>query len=168
MGAIDPMAVVGCDRAQPEGDEDEKEHLLDCGDDGIAHGVRRGPRHAGQPLSAGQQDTVGSRNRCAGSSSERSGVTALKVKRDVAAHPPGFRSGAHSHTADYWAVVVQGAWEHWVPSTGEGKAIRLESGSHWTQVKTQLHEDACVSDVPCIIFLFNKTPYVTQYPREQH
>jgi hypothetical protein len=81
--------------------------------------------------------------------------------------PPGFRSGAHSHTADYWAVVVQGAWEHWVPSTGEGKAIRLESGSHWIQVKTQLHEDACVSDVPCIIFLFNKTSYVTQYPREQ-
>jgi hypothetical protein len=81
--------------------------------------------------------------------------------------PPGFRSGAHSHTADYWAVVVQGAWEHWVPATGEGKGIRLESGSHWTQVKTQLHEDACVSDISCIIFLFNKTPYVTQYPSER-
>jgi hypothetical protein len=81
--------------------------------------------------------------------------------------PPGFRSGAHSHTADYWAVVVQGAWEHWVPSNGEGKGIRLESGSHWTQVKTQLHEDACVSDAPCIILLFNKTPYITQYPSER-
>jgi hypothetical protein len=77
---------------------------------------------------------------------------------------PGFRSGPHSHTADYWAVVVQGAWEHWVPSTGEGTGIRLESGAHWTQVKTQLHEDACVSDVPCVIFLFNKAPYVTEYP----
>jgi hypothetical protein len=81
--------------------------------------------------------------------------------------PPGFRSGAHFHTADYWAVVVQGTWEHWVPSTGEGKGIHLEPGAHWTQVKTQLHEDACASQVPCIIFLFNKTPYVTQYPREQ-
>jgi hypothetical protein len=59
---------------------------------------------------------------------------------------------------------VQGVWEHWVPSTGEGRGIRLESGAHWTQVKTQLHEDACVSDVPCTIFLFNKTPYVTEYP----
>jgi hypothetical protein len=78
--------------------------------------------------------------------------------------PPGFRSGLHSHTADYWAVVVQGAWEHWVPSTGEGAGMRLEPTAHWTQVKTQLHEDACVSDVPCIIFLFNKTPYVTEYP----
>jgi hypothetical protein len=81
--------------------------------------------------------------------------------------PPGFQSGLHSHTADYWAVVVQGVWEHWVPSTGEGTGIRLEPGAHWTQVKTQLHEDACVSDVPCIIFLFNKTPYVTEYPSEE-
>lgn len=78
--------------------------------------------------------------------------------------PPGFRSGLHSHTADYWAVVVQGVWEHWVPATGEGTGIRLESGAHWTQVKTQLHEDSCVSDIPCVIFLFNKTPYVTEYP----
>ena len=78
--------------------------------------------------------------------------------------PAGFRSGAHSHTADYWAVVIEGAWEHWVPSTGEGAGLRLESGSHWTQVKTQLHEDACVSDTPCVILLLNKTPYATEYP----
>lgn len=80
--------------------------------------------------------------------------------------PAGFQSGLHSHTADYWAIVVQGVWEHWVPSTGEGTGIRLESGAHWTQVKTQLHEDACVSDTPCTIFLFNKTPYVTEGPPE--
>jgi hypothetical protein len=78
--------------------------------------------------------------------------------------PAGFQSGLHSHTADYWAVVVQGTWQHWVPSTGEGVGLRLEPGSHWTQIKTQLHEDACVSSTPCIIFLFNKAPYVTEYP----
>jgi hypothetical protein len=77
--------------------------------------------------------------------------------------PAGFKAGPHSHTADYWAVVIEGVWEHWVPSTGEGTGIRLESGSHWTQVKTQVHEDACVSDVPCVIFLFNKTPYATEF-----
>jgi hypothetical protein len=27
----------------------------------------------------------------------------------------------HYHTADYWALVVQGEWEHWVPATGEGQ-----------------------------------------------
>ena len=79
--------------------------------------------------------------------------------------PAGFRSGLHNHTADYWAVVVQGSWEHWVPSTGEGRGIRLDQGAHWTQVKTQWHEDACVSDVPCIIFLFNKDPYATNFQK---
>jgi hypothetical protein len=80
---------------------------------------------------------------------------------------PGFRAPLHSHTADYWAVVVEGAWEHWVPATGEGTGIRLEPGAHWTQVKDQPHADACVSDVPCVIFLFSKTPYETRfYPEE--
>ncbi|HEU0310696.1 MAG TPA: DUF4437 domain-containing protein [Sphingomicrobium sp.] len=80
--------------------------------------------------------------------------------------PPGFRAPLHSHTADYWAVVVQGTWEHWVPSTGEGKDIRLERGAHWTQVKAQWHGDACVSAEPCIIFLFNKEPYETHFRPE--
>jgi hypothetical protein len=78
--------------------------------------------------------------------------------------PPGFQSGLHSHTADYWAVVVQGTWKHWVPTTGEGVGLLLEPGAHWTQIHTQPHEDACVSKVPCIIFLFNKDPYVTEFP----
>ena len=77
---------------------------------------------------------------------------------------PGFKSGPHSHTADYWAIVVQGTWKHWVPSTGEGVGLQLEPGAHWTQIHTQLHEDACVSKGPCIIFLFNKDPYVTEFP----
>lgn len=78
--------------------------------------------------------------------------------------PAGFVSGLHSHTADYWAVVVRGAWKHWVASTGEGVGLTLEPGAFWTQKHTQLHEDACVSKEPCIIFLFNKQPYVTQFP----
>jgi hypothetical protein len=78
--------------------------------------------------------------------------------------PAGFQSGLHSHTADYQAVVVQGVWKHWVPSTGEGIGIRLEHGAHWTQVKTQLHEDVCISAEPCTILLLNKKPYRTEYP----
>ena len=78
---------------------------------------------------------------------------------------PGFDSGLHSHTADYWAVVVQGTWKHWVPSTGEGVGVTLEPGAHWMQIHTQLHQDACVSKVPCVVFLFNKDPYVTEFPK---
>lgn len=78
--------------------------------------------------------------------------------------PPGFKSGAHSHTADYRAIVVRGTWKHWVPSTGEGKSAKLQPGAYWTQVHTQLHEDACVSKTPCVIFLFNKESYTTEFP----
>ena len=81
--------------------------------------------------------------------------------------PAGFQSGLHSHTADYQAVVVQGVWKHWVPSTSEGIDVRLERGAHWTQVKTQLHEDACISAEPCIILLLNKEPYKTEYPQQR-
>jgi hypothetical protein len=80
--------------------------------------------------------------------------------------PAGFKSGVHSHTADYWAVVVEGTWEHWVPSTGEGKGLRLTPGAHWTQVRTQWHEDACVSKTPCTIFLLNKDPYRTDFKQQ--
>jgi hypothetical protein len=78
-----------------------------------------------------------------------------------------FESGLHSHTADYRAVVVQGVWKHWVPATGEGMGVRLERGAYWTQVKTQLHEDACISAEPCIILLLNEKPYQTEYPRQR-
>src|SRR3982750_2536785 len=46
--------------------------------------------------------------------------------------PGGWEAPLHYHTADYWAVVVQGEWTHWVPSTGEGKGIQLLPGAFWT------------------------------------
>ncbi|ABS27474.1 DUF4437 domain-containing protein [Anaeromyxobacter sp. Fw109-5] len=79
--------------------------------------------------------------------------------------PGGFDSGLHNHTADYWAVVIEGEWRHWVPSTGEGKGVVLKPGAHWTQIKDQWHQDACVSKIPCTIFLFNRDPYVTHFPK---
>jgi hypothetical protein len=81
--------------------------------------------------------------------------------------PGGFHAGLHSHTADYWAVVVQGTWQHLVPSTGEGKGLRLEPGAFWTQKRTELHDDWCISKTPCVIFLFNKDPYVTEFPKSK-
>jgi hypothetical protein len=76
---------------------------------------------------------------------------------------PGFESGLHSHTANYWAVLLQGTWKHWVPETGEGVGVLLEPGAHWRQAHTQPHQDACVSKIPCVVFLFNKDPYETQF-----
>ena len=81
--------------------------------------------------------------------------------------PAGFHAGLHSHTADYWAVVVQGTWQHLVPSTGEGKGLRLDPGAFWTQKRTELHDDWCISKTPCVIFLFSKDPYVTEFPKSK-
>ena len=77
--------------------------------------------------------------------------------------PGGFEAPLHYHTADYWAIVIQGEWSHWVPATGEGKSVRLLPGAHWTQIKDQPHKDACLSAAPCIIFLFNRDPYETKF-----
>jgi hypothetical protein len=81
--------------------------------------------------------------------------------------PAGFDAPLHYHTADYWAIVVQGEWAHWVPATGEGKGVRLLPGAHWTQVKNQPHKDACLSKSPCIIFLFNRDPYETKFVKAE-
>jgi hypothetical protein len=80
--------------------------------------------------------------------------------------PGGWEAPLHYHTADYWAVAVQGEWSHWVPSTGEGKGIRLLPGAHWTQIKDQPHEDKCLSPTACIIFLFNRDAYETKFVPE--
>jgi hypothetical protein len=77
--------------------------------------------------------------------------------------PAGFHATLHYHTADYWAIVIKGEWRHWVPSTGEGRGVRLLPGAFWTQIKDQPHDDRCVSKTPCIIFLFNRDPYETKF-----
>jgi len=81
--------------------------------------------------------------------------------------PGKWEAPLHYHTADYWAVVVQGEWSHWVPTTGEGKSVRLLPGAHWTQIKDQPHKDACLSESPCIIFLFNRDPYETKFVKAE-
>lgn len=78
--------------------------------------------------------------------------------------PAGFRAPIHAHTADYRGVVIEGLWTHWVPETGEGDGIELPPGSYWTQKADQMHGDACVSDVDCVILLINEDPYVTYLP----
>jgi hypothetical protein len=75
--------------------------------------------------------------------------------------PGGFEAPLHSHTADYRAVVIQGAWSHWIPEQGQASGEPLPVGSYWTQRADQPHKDACLSDEPCVILLINRDPYVT-------
>lgn len=79
--------------------------------------------------------------------------------------PAGFRAPVHAHTADYRGVVIKGLWTHWVPETGEGEGIELPPGSYWTQKADQMHADACISEVECVILLLNEDPYETYLPK---
>ena len=66
--------------------------------------------------------------------------------------PPGNKSGLHTHTADYHAVVVSGAPKHWIAGADK-KAKPLAIGSHWFQPGGQPHGDECTGTEPCVLFL---------------
>lgn len=67
--------------------------------------------------------------------------------------PPGFNSGLHAHSGDFHGVLLKGIWVHEYPN-GAGKEQRLLPGSYVRQAGAGMHIDRCVSDEPCILFLF--------------
>lgn len=64
--------------------------------------------------------------------------------------PGGFSSPPHTHTEDYYAVVVNG-----VVSNGmEGvQDIPLPSGSYWFQKGMEKHVTKCLSPTECVFFV---------------
>jgi Domain of unknown function (DUF4437) len=67
--------------------------------------------------------------------------------------PAGFEAGLHSHTADYYGVLVQGTWVH----TNEGDTSpgkELPVGSYVFQPGKKIHNDVCKSKTDCIIFIY--------------
>jgi|HubBroStandDraft_5_1064220.scaffolds.fasta_scaffold14640_4 hypothetical protein len=64
---------------------------------------------------------------------------------------PGFHSLLHSHTNDYYAVVIKGIMSN--PEKGE-KDSPLPPGSYWYQKGGEPHTTNCLSTKEeCIIFL---------------
>jgi hypothetical protein len=64
--------------------------------------------------------------------------------------PAGFVSPPHTHTEDYYAVVVSGIGVNTQP----GKAdIPLAPGSYWFQRGEENHVTKCISKVECIFFI---------------
>jgi quercetin dioxygenase-like cupin family protein len=64
---------------------------------------------------------------------------------------PGFHSLLHTHTYDYYAVVIKGVVEN--PVKGEKDTPQLPPGSYWYQKGGQPHWTNCVSKTECIVFL---------------
>jgi len=63
--------------------------------------------------------------------------------------PAGFISPPHTHTEDYYAVVISGVIAH--GSEGEPD-VPLATGSYWFQKGKQRHVTKCLSTNECVFF----------------
>ena len=73
----------------------------------------------------------------------------------------GFVSPVHSHTYDYYAVVIKGVLENFELGVAP---VKLGPGSYWYQVGKKAHTTSCVSKTPCEIFIVQAQKFDAQIP----
>lgn len=64
--------------------------------------------------------------------------------------PAGFVSAVHSHTDDYWGVVLSGVAANGVPGSTD---VPLPAGSYWFQKGGERHVTRCLSPNECLFFI---------------
>ncbi len=64
--------------------------------------------------------------------------------------PHGFVSPVHTHTEDYFGVVIKGVGANQAPG---GKAVPLPAGSYWFQRGEEAHVTQCLSTEDCLFFI---------------
>ena len=64
--------------------------------------------------------------------------------------PAGFVSAPHSHTGEYWAVVISGVGVNGTPGSVD---VPLPVGSYWSQKGGEPHVTKCISPNECIFFI---------------
>lgn len=64
--------------------------------------------------------------------------------------PAGFVSDIHTHTGEYWGVVISGVGVNGVPGS---KDVPLPVGSYWSQKGGERHVTKCISSNECIFFI---------------
>ena len=64
--------------------------------------------------------------------------------------PRGFVSPVHTHTEDYFGVVIKGVGANQAPG---GKVVPLVAGSYWFQRGEEPHVTQCVSAEDCLFFI---------------
>jgi quercetin dioxygenase-like cupin family protein len=71
--------------------------------------------------------------------------------------PAGFESPPHSHTNDYWAVLVQGKMTHWAANGGSEKESKQLGVGDLTYMpgKTE-HISKCYPGAECIVVVMQK------------
>lgn len=65
---------------------------------------------------------------------------------------PGFKAPVHSHTYDYFAVVLKGKMLNYLEGQRD-TAVELPTGSYWFQAGGVRHVTECISKEPCEGFL---------------
>lgn len=64
--------------------------------------------------------------------------------------PAGFVSPVHTHTEDYYAIVISGVGANGLPGAAD---VQLPAGSYWIQKGGEPHVTKCVSANECIFFI---------------
>ncbi len=64
--------------------------------------------------------------------------------------PAGFVSPLHTHTEDYWGVVISGVAVNGKPGSAD---VQLPVGSYWFQKGGEPHITKCISPNECIFFI---------------
>jgi Domain of unknown function (DUF4437) len=64
--------------------------------------------------------------------------------------PAGFVSLPHTHTEDYYAVVISGVGASGRPGAPD---VELPAGSYWFQKGKEVHVTKCLSANECIFFI---------------
>jgi len=64
--------------------------------------------------------------------------------------PAGFTSPIHTHTDDYWGVVISGVAVNGQPGS---KDVPLPAGSYWYQKGGARHVTKCISPNECLLFI---------------
>ena len=71
--------------------------------------------------------------------------------------PAGFTSPPHSHSSDYWAVLVQGKMTHWAKDGGsEAEAKQLGVGDLTFMPAKTDHISKCFPGAECVMAVFQK------------
>jgi quercetin dioxygenase-like cupin family protein len=71
--------------------------------------------------------------------------------------PAGFESPPHSHTNEYWAVLVQGKMTHWAADGGSEKDAKVLGVGDLTHMPAKLvHISKCFPGADCISVVVQK------------
>jgi hypothetical protein len=69
--------------------------------------------------------------------------------------PAGFKPGPHTHSSDYWGVVLQGAMADFAPGS-ESKPVA--AGGYYYQPAKEVHDNHCVEGADCVLFVYMPQP----------